>query len=228
MIAPHRGSAQVGGPGTGPSSIQGAQVIRLKKANSTVTATARSGTCTPSSPRSCRATGSGAPPASAAGRAAGKRQRAEREYARRVGARVRGYHDGRPGQGEPGPRRARGRRSGSPTSQPVQRVGVTELAPGRDLDGERVLGRGENASPVPPNPASRTNTQSGGRPANSAAGERSLAASGARRRRASPAAAQPVGGGPGDRQHQHLGYDPRREHEPQAGRARPSCRARPR
>ena len=156
------------------------------------------------------------------GRRCGHRQQAEREHARGVGRRVHGHYHGRPGQGDQDPAEHGPADPGRRAGQPVQRVGVAELVLGRDLDGQRVLGRTEERLAGAHEPGQQDEEPERGLAREQRHRERGLRSAAERvGGDHHPAATQPVGDGTRERQRQHLRYDVRGEHEPQAGRASP-------
>jgi hypothetical protein len=203
MIAPQTAAPpRYARPMTGPSSIQGAQVIRLKKANCRLTTHTHvrernSAQPSPMSPSRLRRARRAAPgvPAAAGMRSSASASTLAANDAASAATTVAG-----PATATRMPPRA-----GPPilAAEPASPYSAFALASwsGGEISTVSALRAGEkNASPVPSSQASRMNTQSAGRPANSAAArqacapQRSTSAASITRRRPSRSATTPASG----------------------------------
>ena len=158
-----------------------------------------------------------------ADRDAGQAEQAEGQHADGVRRGVRGHHHGRPGQGDQDSAQRGARDPGRRVGQPVQRVRVDELIPRRDLDRQRVQGRGEERGAHAPEPGERDEQPQRRPPESQRDRERGLRGAAEHvRGEHHPASPEPVGNRPGQRQQHHLRDDVGREHQSQAGRAEPA------
>jgi hypothetical protein len=203
MIAPQTAAPpRYARPMTGPSSIQGAQVIRLKKANCTLTTHTHvrernSPQPSPMSPSRLRCARRAAPGASAA---AGMRSRPSASTLAANEAASAATTVAGPATATRMPPSAGPAILAAELASPYSAFALASWS-GGEISTVSAFRAGEkNASPVPSSQASRMNTQSAGRPVNSTAAseacaaQRSTSAASITRRRPSRSATAPASG----------------------------------
>jgi hypothetical protein len=158
----------------------------------------------------------------------GPAEQAKGEHARGERRRVRRHHHGGPGEGHEDSAQRGARDPGRRGGQPEQRVRVAELILRRDLHGQRAQGRREERLPGPLEPGEQDEQPERRPPREQRGGQAGLRGAAEHvRGEHDPAPPEAVGDRPGERQHHHLGHDPGREDESEAGRPAAALQDRP-
>jgi len=187
---------------TGPSSIQGAQVIRLKNANCTVTTNSQVRDRNSTQPSAMSASRLRRPgrPVRAVPAAAGMRSRPRARTLAANDAASAATTTAGPARATRIPPRAGPAILAAELASPYSAFALPSWSGGETSTVSASRAGEKNASPVPSSQASRTNSQSGGRPANSAAArlacaaQRSTSAESMTRRRPSRSPTAPANG----------------------------------